>query len=199
MLALRLRIQILQLHILNLNPFTPAGGSATLHQSDLVVIDGSREVVHRNVRNFESAAVAVAGRAAERRALRDGESGAADAGEGEVCEGDVADVCRTRLVSSSERFGGSRRPTSSSAAAAIRRVIDLLASPSLDVASVFRFDASDVPDHHVFNDFKPIRILPNTPQRKTLPSAEDRIFDEDIGRIAFKRDSIIAVIDFPSS
>lgn len=88
----RLRIQVLQLNILNLNSFTPTGGSATLHESDLVVIERAREVVHGDVADFEGAAVAVAGGAAERSALRDGESGAADAGEGEVCEGDVANV-----------------------------------------------------------------------------------------------------------
>lgn len=106
MLFLRLRIQILQLNILNLNPFAPTGGSATLHESDLVVVDRAREVVHRNVGDLESATVAVAGRPAERRALRDGESGAADAGEGEVCEGEVADVCDELLVSCAEKIGG---------------------------------------------------------------------------------------------
>ena len=93
MLIFRLRVQILQVNSINLNTFTPTGSSATLHESDLVVINGSREVVHGDIADLEGATVAVAGRAAERSALRDGESGAADAGEGEVCEGDVADVC----------------------------------------------------------------------------------------------------------
>lgn len=61
--------------------------------------------------------------------------------------------------------------------------------PSIDASNVLRV--------HPINDIEFPRILPNAPQRYPKSPLENRVFNEDIGRIGLCRNGIISILHVP--